>query len=113
MPENAEPDWKLRLRYGKLETPYQHFTLLADGTAATLRHGFECRPGQAWMGIKVWASSQDEAFNMVRVIGGDIGFKTTGEIQMFDTPPEEPPSENPRAYGISFTPYDDDSPPAA
>ena len=24
-------DWKLKLRYGKLKTPFSHFTVLADG----------------------------------------------------------------------------------
>lgn len=112
MPDADEPDWKLRLRYGKLKTPYQHYTLLADGMAATLRHGFECRPGRAWMAMKVWATSQDEAFDMVRAIGADIGFEANGRIELFDTPPEEPPEEKPRAYGIGFTPYDEDSTPA-
>lgn len=106
MPEPIKPDWKLRLRYGKLKTPYQHYTLLADGVAVTLGHGYECRAGPAVMAMKVWAASHEEAFDMVVAIGADIGFEANGEVQLFDTPPEEPPDDKPYAYDIQFTPYD-------
>jgi hypothetical protein len=53
--DQADKDWKLKLRYGKLKTQYKHFTALAEGIVeGELRHGYECPPGNAWMGIKTF-----------------------------------------------------------
>jgi len=101
-------DWRLKLRYGKLKTPYHHFTSLADGVVGNLDEGFSCRPGKAWMGMKTWANSTDESADMIKTIGEQIGFKVTGRIEIFETGPEEPPRENPYAYDIQFTPYNED-----
>ena len=67
--DSHDRDWKLKLRYGRLKTPFQHYTLLADGVVGDLMEGFVCRPGNAVMAMKVWASSHDEAFDMIRRIG--------------------------------------------
>jgi hypothetical protein len=101
-----ESDWKLKLKYGKLDTPFTHYTLLADGIVHDLEEGFECRKGKAYLGMKVWAISHDEAAEVIQSIGDQIGFEVTGEIQIFDSDPLEPPGENPFCYGITFTPYD-------
>jgi hypothetical protein len=104
--DRADKDWKLKLRYGKLKTPYKHFTALAEGIVEEeLRHGYECPPGNAWMGIKTWASSSDESGDMACSIGEQIGFKVTGEILIYDTDPTEPPKNEPYGYGITFTPF--------
>lgn len=101
-----EKDWKLKLKYGKLKTPYKHYTVLGDGIVGELIDGFECRPGPAWMGMKTWAESSDESADMIQVIGKKIGFEITGKIEVFETDPTEPPKENPYGYGITFTPYE-------
>ena len=106
--EGGDKDWKLKLRYGKLQTPFQHFTLIADGVVGDLIEGFSCHPGPAFMAMKVWASSHDEAFDMIRVIGEKIGFAATGRIQLYDTPPDVPPRDDPHGYAITFTPYGDE-----
>ena len=107
--EGQDKNWKLKLRYGKLKTPFQHFTLLADGVVGDLMEGFSCRPGSAIMAMKVWASSAEEAFDMIRAIGEQIGFTVTGRIQIYETAPvSPPPRENPHGYDIRFTPYDDE-----
>src|SRR5690242_8052244 len=102
-----DKDWKLKLRYGKMKTPFSHYTLLADGVVHNLEEGFECRPGKAFMGMKVWASSEEEAFDMIRVIGEHIGFEVTGKIELYSTDPVEPPGEEPHGYDINFSPYDE------
>jgi len=99
-------DWKLKLRYGKMTTPFSHYTVLADGVVGKLADGFECRKGRAWMGMKVWATSVDESQNMIKVIGEQIGFEVTGKIEVYSTDAKEPPSDKPRGYDITFTPYD-------
>ena len=109
MPDERDPAWKVKLRYGKTSTPYQHYTVLADGVVEALRQGFECRPGRAWMGIKVWAASPDEAFGMTKAIAHDIGFVQDGKMELYSTDPSEPPGENPYGYDIRFTPYDEDA----
>ena len=36
---DEDKNWKLKLRYGKLKTPFQHFTLIADGIVGDLIDG--------------------------------------------------------------------------
>lgn len=103
-----EKDWKLKLRYGKLETPYSHFTVLADGIVEELAEGFKCPKGKAWMAMKTWASSTGESADIIKVIGQQIGFTVTGKTEVYETEPTQPPSENPYGYDINFTPYDEE-----
>jgi len=98
-------DWKLKLRYGKLTTPFRHFTVIADGLVGQLVEGYECRPGKAYMSMKTWATDTVESTDMIKVIGKHIGFTVTGKIHVFQTEPTEPPGENPHGYDIKFTPY--------
>lgn len=100
-----EKDWKLKLRYGKETTPYNHFTALAEGVVGDLIDGFECPAGNAFMGMKVWASDADESAAMIQSIGSQIGFEVTGDIQIYETEPKQPPKENPYGYDIQFTPF--------
>jgi hypothetical protein len=106
--EPEDGAWKLRLRYGKVKTPYSHYTVIAEGVAGALSDGFSCRPGSAFMGMKAWASSSGEATDMVRVIGRQPGFTVTGRVHVYDTEPAQPPGENPTGYDITFTPFDSD-----
>ncbi len=104
--EHEDKDWKLKLRYGKLKTPFQHFTLIAEGiVVGDLREGFSCPKGSAFMAMKVWASSSDEACHMIGVLGEHIGFDVNGRIRVYETEPTSPPRENPYGYDINFTPF--------
>ena len=100
-----EKDWKLKLRYGQLQTPYQHFTLIARRIVGQLADGFSCIPGNAFMGMKVWAADYDEAVAMIQNIGNQIGFTVSGNIEIFDSEPKQPPKEDPFGYEINFTLY--------
>ncbi len=102
-----EKNWTLKLRYGKETTPYKHFTAMGDGVVGELSEGFDCEKGPAIMAMKTWAVDADESADMLRVIGGQIGFDATGEIQIYETEPEQPPKENPFGYDINLTPYDE------
>jgi hypothetical protein len=106
MEEGTNPDWKLKLRYGKIKTSYKHFTVLGAGVAGELVEGFSCPKGNAWMGMKVWATSTEEAGDMIQAIGSDIGFEVTGDIEVYETEPVQPPQENPFGYDINFTPFE-------
>ena len=103
--ESHSNNWKLDLRYGRLVTPYKHFTAIADGIVGQLVDGFECRPGPAVMTMKTWATDTAESGNMIRSIGEQIGFLATGKIEIYETDAERPPSENPHGYDITFVPY--------
>ena len=103
----ADEDWKLKLRYGRLRTPFKHYTAIAEGVVGELAEGFACRPGTAFMAMKTWASSADESADMVRVIGEQIGFRVTGHTRVYDTEPTQPPRPNPFGYDINFTPFDE------
>lgn len=100
--------WKLELRYGRLVTPYRHFTVIADGIAGELGDGFECRPGPAVMSIKTWAADPDESAHMTRIIGEQIGFTAAGAIEVFETEAGQAPGEKPYGYDINFVAYDED-----
>ena len=101
----APKDWKLKLRYGRLKTPYQHYTVLAEGSLGATPEGFSCPAGRAWMGMKVWASSVEEAHDMLHAIGGQLGFTVIGRSYLYDTEAQQPPRENPYGYEITFTPF--------
>lgn len=105
-------NWKLKLRYGKITTPFKHFTVFADGVVGELCEGFQCRPGRAWMAMKTWATDADESADMIQVIGKEIGFSVDGRIHIYDTEPEQPPKDKPFGYDIGFTPYDGDTKPS-
>ncbi|MEZ9525140.1 hypothetical protein [Enterovibrio norvegicus] len=102
----SDQAWKLELKSGKLTTIFEHFTVLADGQVEDLIEGFDAPKGNAIMGVKVWASDIEEPPYMVKSIGDQIGFKVTGEIQIYKTGPEQPPRDNPYGYDIQFTPYE-------
>ena len=104
--DDDDKHWKLKLRYGRLTTPYNHYTVLAEGVVAELAEGFSCPPGSAWMAMKTWASSPDESADMIRVIGKEIGFTVTGKTHVYDTEPVQPPKDDPYGYDIKFTPFD-------
>lgn len=104
--EPSHPSWKAQLRYGKIQTPFHHFVVIAEVTVGELAEGFECPPGSAWMATKTWASSTDESVDMIHVIGRHIGFTVTGSIHVAETEPSEPPRDKPYAYDIRFTPFD-------
>ena len=103
---DAPKDWKLKLRYGHIQTPYQHFTTISDGVFTDGSNEFDCPAGPAFMTMRMWASDTEEAARMASIIGEDIGFSVTGRVHIYDTPPEEPPRDNPHGYDISFTPYE-------
>jgi len=100
-----DPSWKLKLRYGLLKTPFHPFFVIGEGEAGELSYGYECRPGSAWMSMKVWAASSEESADMLRSIGNEIGFTVTGRIMVYEIEPEVPPTEEPTAYNIEFSPF--------
>lgn len=58
------------------------------------------------MGMKVWATDNEESADMIELIGKQIGFTISGKIEVFDTEPVNPPKEKPYGYDITFTPYE-------
>ena len=100
-------NWKLKLRYGKLKTPYSHFTVMADGKTDNLNECFECPQGYAWMSMHVWATSTEQAADMMSFVSNDIGFEIREgtKILIYSTEPQKAPREEPFGYGITFTPY--------
>lgn len=99
-------DWKVRLRYGKLHTPYSHFTLLGAGELTNELTWNDCRPGPAILSMKIWASCQDEAFDVFRSVAHQIEFEIDDKIELYDTDPKNPPKVEPYAYDLMFTPFE-------
>jgi hypothetical protein len=105
--EEFEKDWKLKLQYEKIVTPYKHYTIIAEGNTDNLIEDFTCPKGNAFMGMKIWAESLDESSDVFQNISRQIGFKITGNLQIYETEPQEPPRENPYGYGINFNSFDE------
>ncbi|MBR6042620.1 MAG: hypothetical protein IKP37_08315 [Paludibacteraceae bacterium] len=106
-------NWYLKLRYGKIKTPYQHYVVILDGYADRELHDYEsnvCPKGNAFMSFKVWAKDADEAAEIACSIASSIGFqvaKSNHTVFVYSTKPERPPKENPYAYDSKFFPYQD------
>ena len=106
-------DWFLKLKYGKIKTPFHHYTVLLDVFAekeVTNYNSNVCPEGNAWMGVKVWANDADEAADIACTLARSIGLEintSNNSIQIFDTKPEMPPQEKPFAYDCNFSPYDE------
>lgn len=112
--EKSHDNWKLKLKYEKSVTPYEHFTILAEGiVAGELRDGYVCRPGNAFMSIKVWAVSSDVACEMTFWIAEQLGFQLTGRIEIFSTEPDEPSGDQPFIYQVGFQAFGNGSTPTS
>ena len=94
--------WKLKLRLGLLTSPYRHYSIIAEGIAGEMAEAYDCPKGNAYMGLKVWATSTDEASEMIQVIAAQIGFNIQGHINVYTSEPTEPPQKYPFGYGINF-----------
>jgi hypothetical protein len=103
--DSSASDWKLKLRYGQISTPYTHYTALAEGKMTKKDNDFDCPLGSAWMAMKTWATDASESADMIRVIGNQIGFEITGRTEIYETEAKQPPRENPFGYDIGFTPF--------
>lgn len=101
-----DKDWKIKLRYGKLKTPFQHYSIIAEVIIPEYIKDFEAKPGKAYVGMKAWIKHIDDAFELVEDVGGQIGFEVTGKIDVYETSPDSPPDENPYVYNINFSYYD-------
>lgn len=101
----AAEDWKALYKDGKLNTPFKHFSVIADGVAGpgAAQHGG--KPGPSWLGMRLWAGSTEEAIQMFRRYAEEVGFAVKGKIDVYDTEPMEPPREAPHFYSVRFTPY--------
>lgn len=100
-------DWKLKLRYGKITTPFKHFTVIGNCEVGELIDGFSCRSGPAHVAAKTWAKDDQEAADIFFSIGRQIGFEPYDKVEIFETEAVEPPKNEPFGYDINFTPYDE------
>jgi hypothetical protein len=98
-------DWKLLYQNGTLNTRFKHYSVIADGVAGRAAEEFRGKPGPAFLGMKVWASSSEEAAHMFRLFAERTSFTIKGKVDVYDTEPSEPPRDEPHAYGIKFTSY--------
>ena len=100
-------DWKLKLRYGRLKTPFTHYTLIAPARVEKYIEDFDAEIGKAWIGMKIWATNEDESAEVYQSVADQTGLNITGNILVYNTEPVNPPKENPYAYDIQFNYYTD------
>jgi hypothetical protein len=98
--DEQNKNWKLKLRYGKLTTSYKHFTAITKGV---VKEESVYSPGSAFMAIKIWATTYDDAADLVESVAEQVEFTITGKIEIFDTEPQEPPKQNAYGYDLGFT----------
>ncbi len=106
MVDTHSKNWKLDLRYGRTKTPFTHFTLIINGEILEADTEAGVAQGPCIMGLKVWATNEEEAVDVAYSVAKRLGFTVSGKIQFYLTEPHQPPSENPSAYGATFTPYE-------
>jgi len=99
-------DWKLKLRYGKLKTPFSHFTVIADCEVMKPNEDLGSYGERGFFALKVWAENTDEAAHMTRLFAKHYDLKADGKANVYDTEPVNPPEENPSGYDPNFTPYE-------
>jgi hypothetical protein len=106
--DKTDSDWRLKLRYGKLTTPYIHLTLIGDGRIIRPLpvNGEVC--SRAFMRMKVWAGNNEAAQAIFLSTAPDVGFEADGQIYIYETEPDIPPRNTPVAYDIGFNLYNDD-----
>lgn len=100
-------DWKLKLRYGKLKSPFSHYTIIAPVLIDKLNEEHNAQSGKAYVGLKIWAENVDEAASMFQNFADVAHFEITGNIELYETDPREPPTEKPYSYGVTFSYYSD------
>jgi len=100
-----QKDWKLKLRYGKIKTPYQHFTAIAEGVRVKPDNSVQGPPGPAIITLRTWARDTAQSAEIVQSLGNELGYQITGNIKIYETDPERPPKDNPYGYGLNFTPF--------
>jgi hypothetical protein len=61
--------------------------------------------GPAWLAIKVWARSSDDAADLVRAIAPQLGAEVQGRVDVYSAEPVQPPGVGPLAYDPAFTSY--------
>ena len=103
-----DKDWKLKLRYGKIKTPYQHFTAIAQGVVVTSDNSLQCPAGPAMITIRTWATDAAQSAQIIQFFGSELGYEITEDIQIYETDPERPPKDQPYGYGINVTPFEND-----
>jgi hypothetical protein len=84
---------------------YQHYTVIAKGIVGELASGFYCPKGIAFMGMKVWAASRQDAIDMIHDNAPRIGFTVTDKVEIFKTKASQPIKEDPSWYDVQFTPF--------
>ncbi len=104
--DDPPPDWKLKLRYGKLETPFLHFATITEGWFDEAFPEYGCPAGNAVMGLKVWARDDNEAISVTQDFGESIGFSASGRIEVYEVPPDEPPKHEPYVCKWTFHPFE-------
>ncbi|MBU1289070.1 MAG: hypothetical protein KJ871_15255 [Alphaproteobacteria bacterium] len=105
MSDEANKDWKLKLRYGQTTTDFQHFAMIADGAVVEPNPDFKTEVGPSVLSMKAWAKDTEEAAEMMIAISNHLGFKMAGKIDIYATDPDEAPKEKPYGYDLKFTPY--------
>ena len=57
--------------------------------------------------MKIWSMNEEESADLYQSVAEQIGFKLSGNMDIYETEAESPPKDNPYAYGINFSYYTD------
>ena len=58
------------------------------------------------LGLKVWATSAQQAAGVTQQVGRHVGFTLSGRAEIYKTAPSQPCGGKPCGYDLQLIPYD-------
>ena len=82
---------------------FKHFSLVAGGDTMDGHSIPDGRVGPAVICMKVWASSVEQAVDVVCEVGNHIGFKIEENVEVFRSKATQSAGDDPFAYDVRVT----------
>ena len=86
---------------------FKHFSLVAGGDTMEGHAVPDGRVGPSVMSLKVWASSVEEAVEVIISIGNEVGFKIEQNVEVFRSKATQMARDETFAYDVRVVPCED------
>ena len=86
---------------------FKHFSLVAGGDTMEGHAVPDGRVGPSVMSLKVWASSVEEAVEVIISIGNEVGFKIEQNVEVFRSKATQMARDETFAYDVRVLPCED------
>lgn len=96
-------NWKLKLHYNKIKTPYKHYQLFANGKNIAMDpEKYKNQSPNAYMALKCWAEDDKQAVSMMDKVAQSVGFEIKDKVEIYHNEPTQSPEKEPYAYDLNF-----------